>query len=77
MLKAVQKRNIVRASTKPHREGRREGCIYSGVNTLEPSLVDDTWGTLSEDTFAIEIAQFPALLHRAFLSELRKRAKHA
>jgi hypothetical protein len=78
MLKAVERR-------KSHSSAKRGGrvhdfndeCIYSGCYTLEPDSVSDAWATLSRDTFAWEIASYPALLHNAFLRTMKKRAKHA
>lgn len=77
MLKTISKRQIVRATAKPARDNLDSRCIYSGCYTLEPPLVEDAWDTLTEDTFALEIATYPKLFHRAFISEMRKRAKHA
>jgi hypothetical protein len=79
MLKTVKSRQIVRSSSssrgKSHNDDKR--CIYSGCYTIEPGEVQEAWDTLSTDTFAIEIASYPALFHNAFLSEMRKRMKHA
>jgi hypothetical protein len=77
MLKSVSKRHIVRATANSSQDKFGSKFIYSGCYTLEPPLVEDAWDTLGQDTFALEIAAYPKVFHRAFLAELRKRAKHA
>lgn len=46
---------------------------YAHCVTLEPKGAVEAWGKLSEDTFAIEIARLPSILHRALKRELFKR----
>lgn len=73
MLKAISRQTVVRSSSIKHVD---DGCIYDDVYTLEPSSVMDAWDCLSEDTFALEIARYPHVLHTAFISEMMKRTKH-
>ena len=72
----VSRREIVRTSVQ-FRDENPSSYRYRGCFTLEPPLVGDAWDTLAEDTFGLEIADYPRILHHAFLAEVLKRAGYA
>jgi len=76
MLKALTRREIVRTSAKSS-DDQPNKYRYGNCITLEPPFAESAWTTLSEDTFGLEIADYPRILHNAFIIHLRKRAENA
>lgn len=75
MLSRVEKKNILRTSHFSWPEEFNMSSRYVKEITIDPSRSLEAWDRLSEDTFALEIASIPSLLHRAFRVELKKRAR--
>lgn len=76
MLKSVQRREVVHAGHKTWPGDCDMTPRYIRQVTLEPCLLAEAWGTLSEDTFPLEVATYPAIFHRAFKLQLGKRARN-
>lgn len=51
-----------------------DGGYFEGTSTIDPEEVVRAWDVLSTDTRVVELVNLPALLHRAVMAALRKRA---
>ncbi len=52
-------------------------CIYKRCYTLDVGLVGDAWDLLSQNTWALELADYPRYFHGGLLKQLeRKHHKH-
>ena len=49
------------------------GSIYDDVVTLDPDEALDSWSVLGLDTWALETAHMPRVLHLALIRTLRER----
>ncbi|MBO9589568.1 hypothetical protein [Devosia sp.] len=67
-------KSVVRASHSSWAQEDEMKPRYAPCITIDPSESFSSWSKLSEDTFALEIASYPIVLHRAFLKEVKKRA---
>lgn len=76
MLRTIEKREAVRAVHSTWLGETDMSSKYRRCTTLDPTFAEDAWESLSEDSFPLEIANLPAILHRAFISELSKRVRH-
>lgn len=72
----TKNRSIVRAfhSSWDDEQEMRPKQRYMSCITLEPQEALSAWDRLSEDTVPLEFANWPRLLHAAFLRELTKRS---
>lgn len=75
MLKSITRRSVVRAAHSSWPDDCDMTPRYPAFITIDPIRTVEAWAALSEDTFPLEIATYPAYLHQAFKSELSKRSK--
>lgn len=48
------------------------GPLFKDVFTIDPTLVEDAWDTLSIDTSVIEYGELPKQMHQGLLDALRE-----
>lgn len=75
MLKTLERHSVVRAAHSSWPADCDASSRYDGCVTMDPARASRAWSILSEDTFPAEIANYPAMLHRAFMMEIAKRSK--
>lgn len=76
MLKLADRRSFVRAAHSSWPDDCDMTPRYNRHINIDPSRTLEAWGTLAEDTFPLEIATYPAIIHRAFRLHLFKRSKN-